>query len=105
MVGKSSDDYTFADAAGNAVAGITYFGTNGIADENGTTFDSNSVIEGDSSVEYFVFEAQQYLIPKKLYVAARYAEAENTSDLIEQTDNTVERIQVAAGYCLTIKRF
>ncbi|MEI8665528.1 hypothetical protein P4S81_12670 [Pseudoalteromonas sp. B28] len=98
MVGKSSDDYTFADAAGNAVAGITYFGTNGIADENGTTFDSNSVIEGDSSVEYFVFEAQQYLIPKKLYVAARYAEADNTSDLIEQTDNTVERIQVAAGY-------
>ena len=89
MVGKSSDDYTFADAAGNAVAGITYFGTNGIADENGTTFDSNSVIEGDSSVEYF---------PKKLYVAARYAEADNTSDLIEQTDNTVERIQVAAGY-------
>lgn len=98
MVGKSSDDYTFADAAGNAVAGITYFGTDGVADANGTTYDSNSVIKGDTSVEYFVFEAQQYLIPKQLYVAARYSEAENTSDLIEQTDNTVERIQVAAGY-------
>jgi hypothetical protein len=98
MLGKSSDDYTFADTAGNAVAGITYFGTNGVVDENGSSYDSNRVIEGDTSVEYFVVEAQQYLIPEKLYVAARYAEAENTSDLIEQTDNTVERIQVAAGY-------
>lgn len=98
MLGKSTDDYTFADAAGNAVAGITYFGVDGIADTNGTTFDSNSVIKGDSSVEYYTFEAQHYIIPNKFYLAARYSEAENTSDLIAQTDNTVERIQVAAGY-------
>jgi hypothetical protein len=98
MLGKSTDDYTFADAAGNAVAGITYFGVDGIADTNGTTFDSNSVIKGDSSVEYYTFEAQHYIIPNKFYLAARYSEAENTSDLIVQTDNTVERIQVAAGY-------
>ena len=98
MLGKSTDDYTFADTAGNAVAGITYFGEDGVAKTGGTTFDSNRVIKGDSSVEYFTFEAQHYLIPNKFYVAARYSEAENTSDLIEQTDNTVERLQIAAGY-------
>ena len=98
MVGKSTDDYTFADAAGNAVAGVTYFGDNGVADANGTTFDSNTVIKGDTSVEYYTIEAQHYIIPNKLYVAARYSDAENTSDLIAQTDNNVERIQVAAGY-------
>jgi hypothetical protein len=98
MLGKSSDDYTFADSAGNAVAGVTYFAVDGVADPDGTTFDSNSVIKGESSVEYFVLEAQQYLIPKKFYVAARYAEAENTSELIAQTDNKVERLQVSAGY-------
>ena len=98
MVGESTDDFTFADTAGNAVAGITYFGVDGVADPSGTTFDSNRVVRGDSSVEYFVLEGQQYIIPKKFYVAARYAEAENTSDLIDQTDNQVERLQVSAGY-------
>ncbi len=92
MVGQSSDDYTFADAAGNAVAGVTSF------DSTGSSYDSSTVIEGDSKVEYFTLEAQHYLIPNKFYLAARYAEAENTSDLIEQTDNTVERIQISAGY-------
>ena len=71
---------------------------NGVADTAGTTYDSNSVIKGESSVEYYVVEAQHYLIPNKFYIAARYSDAENTSDLIEQTDNNVERIQVAAGY-------
>jgi len=98
MIGQTSDDYTFADAAGNAVAGITYLGTDGIADPTGTTFDSSSVIEGESKVEYYTLEAQHYIIPNKFYVAARYAEAENTSELIEQVDNKVERIQLAAGY-------
>ncbi|WP_404842619.1 hypothetical protein [Colwellia sp. BRX10-3] len=98
MVGKSTDDYTFADSAGNAVAGVTYFGVDGVANAQGTTFDSNSVIKGDTSVEYYTIEAQHYIIPNKFYVAARYSDAENTSDLIAQTDNTVERIQVAAGY-------
>ena len=98
MIGQTTDDYTFADADGNAVAGITYLGTNGVADPAGTTFDSSRVIEGESKVEYFSLEAQHYLIPNKLYVAARYAEAENTSELIEQVDNTVERLQLAAGY-------
>jgi hypothetical protein len=98
MLGKASDDYTFADTQGNAVAGITYFGTDGVLDPAGTTFDSNQVIEADSSVEYWVVEAQQYIIEDTLYVAARYAEAENTSNLIEQTDNEVTRLQVSAGY-------
>lgn len=98
MIGKSSDDYTFADTAGNPLAGFTYFGVDGVVNAKGTTFDSNHVIKGESSVEYFTLEASHYLIPKKLYVAARYAEAENTSDLIAQTDNTVERIQIAVGY-------
>ena len=98
MVGESSDDFTFADDAGNAVAGITYFGVDGIANAAGTTFDSENVIAGNSSVEYIVLEAQQYLVPDKFFLAARYAEAENTSDLIDQFDNKVERLQVAAGY-------
>ena len=98
MLGESTDDFTFADDAGNAVAGITYFGIDGIANPAGTTFDSSNVVRGDSSVEYFVLEASQYLVPDKFYVAARYAEAENTSDLITQFDNEVERIQVSAGY-------
>ncbi|MFW8590941.1 hypothetical protein ACOI22_09085 [Glaciecola sp. 2405UD65-10] len=103
MIGETSDDYTFADADGNAVAGITYFGTNGVADASGTTFDSVSVIEGESSVAYYTLEAQQYIIPNKFFVAARYSHAENTSDLIEQTDNEVERIQVSAGYWINEK--
>lgn len=98
MLGKASDDYTFADTQGNAVAGITYFGTEGVLDPAGTTFDSNQVVEADSSVEYWVVEAQQYIIEDTFYVAARYAEAENTSNLIEQTDNEVTRLQVSAGY-------
>ncbi len=98
MLGQTTDDYSFADSAGNAVAGVTYFGTDGVADSNGTTFDSSQVIKGESKVEYFTLEASHYLIPKKFFIAARYSEAENTSELISQTDNTVERIQVAAGY-------
>lgn len=98
MLGESSDDFTFADSAGNPVAGITYFGTDGVADSDGTSFDSTSVIKGGSSVEYWVLEAQQYITAEKFYVAARYAVAENTSDLIEQTDNKVKRLQVGAGY-------
>lgn len=104
MIGESSDDFTFADAAGNPVAGITYFGdAGGVVDPTGTTFDSASVIEADTSVEYWVVEAQQYLVPEKFYVAARYAEAENTSDLIDQSNNTVERLQVAVGWWLNDK--
>lgn len=99
MLGQSTDDFTFADTAGNAVAGITYFGDdNGVADASGTTFDSNQVIEADSEVSFYSLEVQQYIIPKKLYVAVRYADAENKSDLITQDDNSVERFQIAAGY-------
>ena len=100
MIGEASDDFTFADDAGNPVPGITFFGVNGVADPAGTTFDSSNVVRGESSVEYFVVEAQRYLLPERFYLAARYGEAENTSDLIVQTDNTVERLQVAAGYWL-----
>ena len=119
MIGESTDDYSFADDAGNPLAGITYFGVDGNAglfDANfqplpqnavlnaaGTTFDSTNVIEADTSVEYWVVEAQQYLVPEKFYVAARYSEAENTSDLIEQSNNTVERLQVAVGWWISEK--
>lgn len=92
MLGRSTDDFTFADEAGNPVPGITFF------DANGDSADASSVVEGETSVEYFVLEGQRYLIPRKLFVAARYTEAENTSDLISQNDNQLERIQVAAGY-------
>ena len=92
MVGRSSDDYTFADENGDPVPGITFF------DAAGNSADASSVIEGETSVQYFVLEGQRYLIPEKLFVAARYTEAENTSDLIDQNDNELERIQVAAGY-------
>jgi len=93
-LGRSTDDYTFADENGNAVAGIAF------TDASGARQESNNVVEGDSSVDFFVIEGQQYLIPKRFFVAARYAEAENTSDLISQVDNTVERLQVGAGWWL-----
>mgnify|MGYP001601408769 CR=1 FL=1 len=92
MLGQSSDDFTFADANGDAVAGVTSF------DADGNSYDSSTVIAGESSVDYWVVEAQKYLVPKTFYIAARYGEAENTSELIAQNDNTVERLQVSAGY-------
>ena len=100
-LGQSTDDFTFADSAGNPVAGITFFGNEaGVADPNGTTTDSVNVVEGDASVDYFIIEASQYLVPNRFYIAGRYAEAENTSDLIPQFDNTVERLQIGAGLWL-----
>ena len=100
-IGESTDDFTFADSAGNAVAGITFFGdANGVADANGTTTDSVNVVEGDASVEYFIIEGSQYLVPNRFYIAGRYAQAENTSDLVSQVDNEVERLQIGAGLWL-----
>ena len=92
--GRSDDDFTFADANGNPVPGISFRNAAGEREE------STNVVEGDSEVEYFIIEGQQYLVPRRFYIAARYAEAENTSDLISQDDNTVERLQVGAGWWL-----
>ena len=83
--------------------GIKFFGVDGVEDPAGTGMDSTHVIAGDTSVEYYTIEAQQYLVPEKFYLAARYAEAENTSALIDQTDNVVERLQVSAGFWLNDK--
>ncbi len=92
--GRSTDDYTFADANGNAQAGISFLNAAGERE------DSNNVVEGDAEVEYFIIEGQQYIIPRRFFVAARYAETENTSDLIVQEDNNVERLQVGVGWWL-----
>ena len=88
MVGESTDDFTYSDGVGNVQPGNISAGGSS----------AGFVVRGDSSLEYWVIEGQQYLIPEKFYLAARYAESENTSDLISSSDNTAERIQVAAGY-------
>ncbi|WP_189407900.1 hypothetical protein [Alteromonas halophila] len=98
MLGRSTDDFTFADTQGNAVAGITYFGTEGVRDPAGTSFDSNQVIRADAAVDYWAVEAQRYIVADTLFLATRYAVAKNTSDLIADTDNEVTRLQIAAGY-------
>ncbi len=58
MIGESTDDFQYSDAAGNALAGSRQPGGD----------DAGFVVEADSSLEYWIVEAQQYLIPEKFYV-------------------------------------
>ena len=76
--------------------GITNF------DAAGNRFESNEVVRADSAVDYFVLEAQQYLVPRKFYVAGRFTSATNDTDGVSGED-TLERIQVAGGYWLNDK--
>ena len=103
-IGESTDDYTFADQNGTVSPGFAILdpdtGERLGDDADGNDISAGFVVEGDSSVEYFIIEGSQYLVPNRFYIAARYAEAENTSDLISQEDNTVERLQIGAGLWL-----
>ena len=96
MVGRAEDDFAFSNAAGDILPGIANL------DAAGNRFESNEVVRADSAVDYFVLEAQQYILPGKLYVAGRYTNASNDTDTISG-DDTLERIQVAAGYWVNKK--
>ena len=91
MAGRAEDDFAFSNDAGDVLPGIVN------QDDAGQRVVSNQVVEADSAVNYFVLEASQYLIPGKVYVATRYSNASNETDGIN-SQNTLERIQVAAGY-------
>lgn len=91
MIGQATDDFAFSDAAGNIQAGNVYL------DGAGARQEAANVVAADSGIDYFVLEAQQYVVPKKFYVAARYANSTNKTDGV-QNEDTLERIQIAAGY-------
>lgn len=91
MIGQATDDFAFSDAAGNIQAGNVFL------DGAGNRQEGANVVNADSGVDYFVLEAQQYVVPKKFYLAARYANSTNKTDGV-QNEDTLERIQVAAGY-------
>jgi len=91
MVGRAQDDFAFSDAAGNIQPGNVSF------DATGARQEGVGVVEADAALNYIVLEAQQYIIPEKLYVAGRYTNSQNETDTIDD-ENTLERIQIAAGY-------
>ena len=96
MIGRAEDDFAFSNAAGDVLPGIVSF------DAAGNRFESNEVVEADSAVDFYVLEAQQYLVPGKFYVAGRFTSATNDTDGVSG-DDTLERIQVAGGYWLNDK--
>lgn len=96
MIGQADDDYAFADATGEILPGFVN------VDDAGIRFESGQVVEANSGVDYFVLEAQQYLSPNSFYLAARYTNASNQTDGING-DDTLERLQVGAGYWLNKK--
>ena len=93
MLGRAEDDFAFSNDAGDTLSGIV------TRDAAGQRFVSNQVVERESAVNYYVLEASQYIFPAKLYVAARYTNATNDTDGVNSED-TLERIQVATGYWL-----
>ena len=96
MFGRAADEYAFSDISGNIQAGHVFL------DGDGERQEATNVVEADSGINYFVLEAQQYLVPNKFYLAARYTNSTNETDGISNED-TLERIQVAAGYWLNEK--
>lgn len=96
MFGRASDEYAFADATGNIQAGHVFL------DGAGDRQEAANVVEADSGINYYVLEAQQYLVPNKFYLAARYTNSTNETDGINGED-TLERIQLAAGYWINEK--
>lgn len=96
MFGRASDEYAFADATGNIQAGNVFL------DGAGDRQEAANVVEADSGIDYYVLEAQQYLVPNKFYLAARYTNSTNDTDGIN-SDDTLERIQIAAGYWVNEK--
>lgn len=93
MVGRAEDDFAFSDDAGNVQAGNVFL------DQAGNRQEGANVVEVDSAIDFFVLEAQQYVVPNKLFVAGRYTNSSNDTDGINGED-TLERFQLAAGYWL-----
>lgn len=96
MIGRAEDDFAFSNAAGDVLPGIVNF------DAGGNRVESNEVVRADSAVDFYVLEAQQYIVPGKFYVAGRYTNASNDTDGVSSED-TLERFQVAAGYWINNK--
>ena len=96
MIGRAEDDFAFSNANGDILPGITNF------DATGARVESNEVVEADSAVDFFVLEAQQYLVPGKFYIAGRYTNASNDTDGVSGED-TLERLQVGGGYWINNK--
>lgn len=86
-IGTASDDYSFVDLNGN----ITAF--------QGATGGATGVIKQESKINFYVVEATHYVIPEKLYIAARYSNSTNESPGVDSED-TLDRIQVSTGYWL-----
>lgn len=83
--GVAESDFSFVDAAGNQTV-----------NENPDTV---GVTEQESSITFLGIGGQQYLIPNKLYVAARYTMVDNDSDDFD--GDTLERIQIGGGVFLS----
>ncbi|XOV78053.1 MAG: hypothetical protein ACFHVJ_14015 [Aestuariibacter sp.] len=86
-VGTAKDDFSFVDANGD----ITAF--------QGATGGAVGIVRQDSEIDFYVLEATHYVLPEKLYVAARYANSTNNSPGVSNED-TLDRIQLSAGYWL-----
>lgn len=86
QIGTAADDFSFINAQGEIVANQAASGNEPIG-----------VIRQESKINYFLVEAQQYLIPEKFYLAARYTHSQNVSDDIDSED-TLSRLQIGAGY-------
>lgn len=84
MYGVAKDDFAFVDGSGNITGNVGNVG----------------VIAQESEINYYVLEGTQYVVPDTLYLAARYTNVTNETPGIT-SENTLERLQVGAGYWLT----
>ena len=91
--GFAQSDFSFVDEFGQQTVG-----------ENGTAI---GVVEQESSISFFGFGIQQFLVKDKFYVAGRYTQVINTSDDVNfelagdqdaGSQDTLERFQIGAGY-------
>ena len=97
MFGQAEDDYAFVDSGGVIQAGNVF-----IDSVTNARAEGSQVVEASSGVDYFVLEGQQYLVPNKFYLAARYTNATNETDGVNDED-TLERLQVGLGYWINKK--
>ena len=95
MFGRAEDDFAFSNDAGDTLSGFV------TEDAAGDRFVSNSVVDQESAVNYYVIELQQYVL-SNTYLAARYTNATNETSGITDND-TLQRIQVAAGIFINPK--
>lgn len=86
--GQANDNFRFIDSATGAQTVRSFIDSNG---------NSGTIAKGDSEMTGFGVEGTAYLLPKKVYVAARYTQVENTSKGIAGSPD-LNRIQVGGGW-------